>query len=201
MIQASTNECFNVKQLFLAFWAFTDLSLDDNNQHTHRSCPSMINQLYNWVPHHDNLTPNGLLQGNYLWHRLQMFIGYKCAMCIPKTKIMLRQISRCQGLLYSRLPITSARIRVFHQVDWTPRVSHVLCRIPPLVQSAKINSSLGKDMMGRQQTCYSQTLKHSELIAIQVRIICVILCRLLTELFHKTSKCQISSMAVNSPYG
>ena len=99
-------------------------------------------------------------------------IGYKCAMCIPKTKIMLRQISHCQGLLYSRLPITSARIQVFHQVNWTPRVSHVLCRIPPLVQSAKINSSLGKDMMGRQQTCYSQTLKHSELITIQGRIIC-----------------------------
>lgn len=26
---------------------FTDITLENNNQHTHRSCPSMINQLYN----------------------------------------------------------------------------------------------------------------------------------------------------------
>lgn len=39
------------------FLPFTDLPFEDNNQHIHRSCPSMINLLYNWVLHQNNLDP------------------------------------------------------------------------------------------------------------------------------------------------
>lgn len=63
------------------FLPFTDLAFEDNNQHIHRSCPSIINLLYNWVVRQNNLDPQWTTLSKDIWnaHQLNNFeISYRC---------------------------------------------------------------------------------------------------------------------------